>query len=463
MPFNRVRGPGRWPRLRPHQTPLATPGPPTVVDPLGDVPQVHASPQAAPDLGPVTGPEVLSMAEFRRRFEAGALSLELHATFCVEDQNLTAGIQDPCGPEYAELVMETWHALSGRSRYRADEDETFELDDADYLARPWPFCSSDHEEVARYLGAVAAIIGRVGAKPPACIVEFGAGWGHLSLDLAATGFRVSAIDLNPASVALLRRRASLLGVDLDVVETSFLDFEPHGPVDVFIFFESFHHCQEPFRLLDRCTRQLAIGGRILFAADAIYDNFHAPWGVRLDGSAAFMAATHGWLELGFSRPFLEEELRKRGFDVTWEVRPELGAYGTFLTATRNVTLCRRTTREPRPIHPQPTSTTPRACEQSRTRPGRPAGRGFRAGPTTTKASRSLMPVLCACSDPRYGQNVQCNPERSVDAGGFRPPGPHSKTQLTDSPPATSEDEFGSMAIRVTMTLRRAGSWNTLPL
>lgn len=334
MPFNRVRIAGRWPRRRTHQTPLGTSGHPTVVDTLPDDLQVQAFTHAAPDLGTVNGPEVLSMAEFRRRFEAGALSLEMHAAFVVEVQNLTDGVQDPCGPEYAALVMETWRALSGRSHYQANEDETFELDDADYLARPYPFCTSDHEEVARYLGAVAATIGRVGARPPARIVEFGAGWGHLSLDLAATGFRVSAVDLNPASVALLRRRASLLNVDLDVVETSFLDFEPQSPVDVFIFFESFHHCEKPFTLLDRCTAQLAIGGRIIFAADAIYDNYHAPWGVRLDGSAAFMTATHGWLELGFSRPFLEEELHKRGFDVMWEVRPELGAYGTFLTATR---------------------------------------------------------------------------------------------------------------------------------
>jgi SAM-dependent methyltransferase len=280
------------------------------------------------------GPEIISIAEFRRRFENGALSMQVQATFCVENQALTAGIQDPCSPEYSAAVMETWHALTGRSDYRALDDETFALDDQDYLARPWPFCSSDPVVVGNYLGAVAAIIGRIGAKPPARIVEFGAGWGHLSLDLAATGFRVSAVDLNPPSVALLRRRAELLGVDVDVVEASFLEFEPDGEVDVFIFFESFHHCEEPFELLDRCTRQLRAGGRILFAADAIYDDFHSPWGVRLDGSATFMAAQHGWLELGFSRPFFEDQLRRRGFDVVWEVRPELGAYGTFLTATR---------------------------------------------------------------------------------------------------------------------------------
>ena len=228
--------------------------------------------------------------------------------------------------------MGTWYALTGRTRYRAVDDETFELDDQDFLARPWPFCSSDPVVVGHYFGAVAAIMTLIGAKPPARIVEFGAGWGHLSLHLAATGFHVSAVDLNPPSVALLRRRASLLGVDLNVVEGSFLDFEPDGPIDTFVFFESFHHCEAPFELLDRCTRQLAVGGRILFAADGIYDDFRAPWGVRLDDEAALMTARHGWLELGFFRPFLEGELRSRGFDVIWEVRPELGLYGTFLTA-----------------------------------------------------------------------------------------------------------------------------------
>ena len=304
-----------------------------VVDTAAGDPQARNSAELATVASVVAGSEVISIAEFRRRFENGALSLQMDTPFRVEDQALSAGIEDPCSPEYSALVMETWHALTGRPEYRAVDHETFELDDQDYLARPWPFCSSDPTVVAGYLGAVAAIIGCIGAKPPARIVEFGAGWGHLSLSLAATGFRVSAVDLNPPSVALLRRRALLLGVDLHVVEASFLEFEPDGPVDAFVFFESFHHCEEPFELLDRCTSQLSAGGRILFAADAIYDDFYAPWGVRLDGPAAFMAAQHGWLELGFSRPFLQKELRRRGFEVVWERRPELGLYGTFLTAT----------------------------------------------------------------------------------------------------------------------------------
>lgn len=333
MALERVRSAGQKLLRHPPGATSVDRGEPRAFEAAPDDPVAAAGPDAVPEPPAVEGPEILSMTEFRRRFEAGALSLEMVATFSVEDQALTTRLEDPCSPEYSAAVMQTWHALTGRHDYRAVDDETFELDGADYLARPWPYCSSDPQEVSRYLGAVAAIVGRVAVKPPARIVEFGAGWGHLSLDLAATGFRVSAVDLNPPSVALLRRRASLLGIDLDVVEAGFLEFGPEEPVDVFIFFESFHHCEEPFELLDRCTGQLAVGGRILFAADAIYDHFHTPWGVRLDGSATFMAAQHGWLELGFSRPFLEGELRKRGFEVSWETLPELGAYGTFLTAS----------------------------------------------------------------------------------------------------------------------------------
>jgi len=80
--------------------------------------------------------------------------------------------------------------------------------------------------------------------------------------------------------------------------------------------------------------QLTDGGRLLFLADAIYDDFYVPWGVRLDGAAAFMAAQQGWLELGFRRDFFEAELAARGFTSTWDVLGWLGPYGTVLVADR---------------------------------------------------------------------------------------------------------------------------------
>lgn len=241
---------------------------------------------------------------------------------------------DPHSQAYSDAVHAFWCALSGRQGYEAARDETFPVDDATYLARPFPYSSGSPVAVAQYLGAVAATVGELGLPVGARLIEYGAGWGHMALTLAATGYRVTAVDINADSVSLLRRRAEAMQVPLEVARTGFLDYAPAALVDGIVFFEAFHHCAQPFELLDRCTAQLTPDGRILFVADAFYDDFHAPWGVRLDGAAAFVTAQYGWLELGFRRDFFTAELEQRGFDVTWQTWPWLGAYGTVLTAIK---------------------------------------------------------------------------------------------------------------------------------
>jgi 2-polyprenyl-3-methyl-5-hydroxy-6-metoxy-1,4-benzoquinol methylase len=288
---------------------------------------------ASPHLPIVDHREAMTVEQFRRRFAAGELAFERNDDFCVQDPRYTDGITDPHSDEYAAAVLKTWSALSGRPSYSATTNEAFEIDQEYYLARPYPFCSSNPIEVSRYFGAVAATLPFLTARPPARIIEFGAGWGHMSLFLAATGDTVTAVDLNGPSVDLLRKRAKVLGVALDVAHTSFLEFEPTEPVDAVVFFESFHHCEQPFELLDRCRRFLTTGGQLLFVAEPIYGDYFTPWGVRLDGAATYMTAHQGWLELGFDRAFFETELRDRGFDVAWHVQPQHGPYGTFLVAT----------------------------------------------------------------------------------------------------------------------------------
>ena len=53
--------------------------------------------------------------------------------------------------------------------------------------------------------------------PPASILELGAGTGRVSLPLALSGARVTAIDLDPALLEELRYRADALGVQLETV------------------------------------------------------------------------------------------------------------------------------------------------------------------------------------------------------------------------------------------------------
>lgn len=276
----------------------------------------------------------MTVNEFRRRFQAGELSLATWETTSIATSEFRGRRDNPHSPQYAAAVDALWRAISGRESYEPERDETFELDLEQFLSRPFPYSSADPATVAHYFGAVAATIGRIGPPVDGRIVEYGAGWGHMAMALASTGYDVTAVDLNPDSVELLRRRAAALGVPVRVVRSDFLDFEPEAPVHTILFFEAFHHCAKPFELLDRCTRQLDDDGRILFVAEAIYDDFYVPWGVRLDGAATFMTAQNGWLELGFRRDFFTSELERRGFAVTWETLPWLGAYGTMMCATR---------------------------------------------------------------------------------------------------------------------------------
>jgi SAM-dependent methyltransferase len=293
---------------------------------------VRAEPASGQDPRP-SEPSGLTLGEFRDRLARGELSMERWPECSIAPSQVVLPAADPLEPAYAEAVMGTWRAITGRTSYDPVVDEHFEMDPDTFFARPYPYSTSDPQLIARYFGAIAAVTERLGATPPARVVELGSGWGHLALFLASAGFAVTAVDLHAPSVELLRRRADAMAVDVNVVRAGFLDFSPDGPVDVVVFFESFHHCDRPFELLDRCRSWLAPGGRLLFLADAVYDDFYAPWGVRLDGAACLMAANHGWLELGFRRAFLEDVLADRGFTTTWQVLPWLGDYGTVLSAT----------------------------------------------------------------------------------------------------------------------------------
>jgi SAM-dependent methyltransferase len=306
--------------------------PPPVVEPPHEGPPSGTS--AAEPLPEPAAQRGLTLEEFRERLDQGELSAERSPEATLMTDELVDLSLDPLGEDYRDVVMAAWSRLTGRPSYDASSDEAFEVDPDTHLGAPWPYISRDPVEVAHYFGAVAATLERLGHAPPATVVEFGAGWGHMSLMLASTGYRVTAVDLNPSSVALLRRRAQQVQVELDVVQSSFLDYQPPEPVDVIVFYEAFHHCDRPFELLDRCIAALAPGGRLVFVADAFYEDYYAPWGLRPDGGAALMSANEGWLELGFDRGFFRDQLHRRGLTTTWEHVEHLGAHGTYLIGTR---------------------------------------------------------------------------------------------------------------------------------
>ena len=273
----------------------------------------------------------LTVDAFLRLYDAGSLSPALVSEFSLHTDAFAGRDLPPLSVEYAQEVLELWGRITGRRAYDPKVDEAFPLDFDPYLARPFPYSGGDPLVVGQYLGAVGWFLRELRPAPDCRVVELGAGWGHLSLSMAMLGCDVTAVDLNKAWVDLVRERAARWHVKMEVVESEFLTFDATD-VDLLVFFEAFHHCASPFLLLDRCAAMLRPGGKLVFLADAIYDDFYCPWGIRLDGDAVYMARHAGWLELGFERSFMYRELRARGFRLEEMVSPELGGYGTLLVA-----------------------------------------------------------------------------------------------------------------------------------
>ncbi len=296
------------------------------------------SPQIGAD-GDSNEPNAVStsatIADFVASFDAQELTLaEANRRSYTSPPPEPSVLADPVSPAYHDWVMATWREVTGRTSYSAASDESFAVDPSVFLARPYPYNTGNAQEIAKYAGSVAWTIGQLDLAVGTTVVEYGSGWGHLALQLAMSGCNVTAVDLNLESVNLLRRRADAWNVPLCVDHGGFLNYSG-GPTDVAIFFEAFHHCDRPFELLDRVVATLSPNGRLVFIAEAVYDAYPVPWGVRLDGNAAFMARHAGWLELGFDRTFFLDQLTARGLTVTEHVRPDLGAYGTMIIATRS--------------------------------------------------------------------------------------------------------------------------------
>lgn len=232
---------------------------------------------------------------------------------------------DPLSPEYREWTWDLYRQISGRPGY-ALANEASPIDVPAALVRPFPFSTGSPTVVGEDLDARGAVMRLLGGPdgrvvPPARIVEYGAGWGNLTMDLVATGYDVIAVEVDPRFCELLGAR-NVAGGRLEVVATDMLSFRPAEPVDAVVFFESFHHCADHLALLERLHWVVRPGGCVLFAGEPVQEMPYA-WGPRLDGLSLWSMRTYGWLELGFSPAYFRRALGRTG----WQSRRHPGGSG----------------------------------------------------------------------------------------------------------------------------------------
>ena len=244
--------------------------------------------------------------------------------FAMDLEAVTAGLPpDPFSEQYYRFQMDLYAKIAGREYAETNEVSTFDV--KSMVRRPFPLSSGSTSVVGMHYSALGFVLSHLSLPPNARILEFGPGWGNTTITLAALGYQVTAVDIEPNFCELLNERAALNQVNIDVKCADFFFCEQtQEPFDAVIFYECFHHCADHMRLLRGLHRALKPQGRVFLGAEPIQSNFPIPWGVRLDGESLWAIRRNGWMELGFDHAYFLEALRRTGWTATVRASQDVG-------------------------------------------------------------------------------------------------------------------------------------------
>lgn len=260
---------------------------------------------------------------------------------------------DPFSDAYRRAVLDIHARISGRACYDATTMEHTPLDVARFVARPAAY-QYDSRWLGNYLESFGHIIKKLDVRPGMRVIEFGCGDAELSLHLARFGCDVTVVDIEPDYLEIVRRKADRMEVPIRTVRGDFTDGVDLEPFDRIFFYQAFHHSLEHQQAIANYARMLRSDGFLVFGAEPVIDPAGPwsravpyPWGPRLDGLSLRAMQTHGWMELGFQRPYFEQLLARHGLGYEQESSP-INDLASSIVARRGVTGQAAAPEQPRP-------------------------------------------------------------------------------------------------------------------
>jgi SAM-dependent methyltransferase len=149
------------------------------------------------------------------------------------------------------------------------------------------------------------------------VLEVGCGMGCMAMNWARHGARVTAVDLNPVSVAQTQRRFDLFGLDGEIREADaeHLPFEDNS-FDYVYSWGVLHHTPGIARAIGELHRVLTPGGRagvMLYNRESLLFRFLVRW------QEGFVNLERRWLDdLALASRYADGE-RREGNPHTWPV------------------------------------------------------------------------------------------------------------------------------------------------
>jgi ubiquinone/menaquinone biosynthesis C-methylase UbiE len=247
---------------------------------------------------------------------------------------------DPDAPAYRDAQMAIYRDIAGVEDYDPRIHEIVPMNVDARVRRPAPFHEGSMAAAGDHLVAYGFMMRLLDLPPGSRVIEYGPGNGNISLLLATMGMQVTAIDIGPDYIEIIRRRAENQGIAISALVGEFGDPPADGePVDAIVFYEAFHHTSDHLGLIRTLRRRLKPQGRILFTGEPIIDDesgpWIGPWGVRLDGVSLMAMRRYRCLELGFTESYFVRSLMRNGFRVTHHVCKESGIGNSWLAEEAN--------------------------------------------------------------------------------------------------------------------------------
>lgn len=253
--------------------------------------------------------------QFLKSDDDGRIALDSFY-FSLDQKNIPT---DPYSSEYHQYQMQLYSSISGRDIYSIKNEESV-FDYESIKDSPFPYYTKSASTVGDQLLAIGYIIKKTNIPANSNIIEFGPGWGNLTITLAQMGHNVTCVEVEKRFTELIAYRARSIGKDVTIINQDMLEFlkNTDKKFDAVIFYESFHHCHNPIELVKNLSNILSKEGIICFASEpivnsSIIDIPYPSWGIRLDGMSIWSIRKFGWMELGFITGFFQELLLNNGF------------------------------------------------------------------------------------------------------------------------------------------------------
>jgi 2-polyprenyl-3-methyl-5-hydroxy-6-metoxy-1,4-benzoquinol methylase len=222
---------------------------------------------------------------------------------------------DPFSDEYFAQQVELYKELSGRQLNQQDGEQT-PLDVAAHAAGFNPYNNGDVGWIAKHARTIQTCVMLANLPPHATVLDAGCGWGLSSETMAFCGARVTALDINPLFVELVRRRAARLGLPITPVLSEFDKYETDERFDMLLFYECLHHSLKPWETVAHLGRFVKPDGKVVFAGEPINACWWKDWGLRLDPLSVYCIRKFGWWESGWTPDFIARCFAKAGFQLT---------------------------------------------------------------------------------------------------------------------------------------------------